>query len=527
MKQSAAKTSAAFRSDAPVLAFLSAVLATQAVTANRYSYWLDELISVYETGSATSSFRESMGKVAREKVHPPLYEAILYFWMEVFGHEETATRILSSLLMAGAALGVYYLVKTQWSVAPAFFSAAAVALTPSIAYYAHEARNYALLTALTVLSALITWTYLSTVQGNPEPSRARMRWLMFGLWATNTGLLFTHYYSVFWLASQFLLILLVLVMSRPRRWLQLLHVVVVAYVIPAVLFAAIWGWVFLLAIGRQGSRFATEAGPSKNAWDIFTTSVVAPNFAGGRVMALAVALLIIALTIGAAARMLVKKEKLSSKTGLILFLGLWATLPIVFVWLGYITLGAEIYHPRYFIYAVPPLAPMVILGVWSLFQLSSISVLKSFVPGALSVLILATLLIPQATRSLERDLGDSRGVAEEVVAQVRNDPDKSYLVFSTNRGAFSLVNYYFEKFDDSVRSEGSFRLHEDPTGQFDALRKNVDKISSSDFVVIVFTFDGSDKYPNLLEVMDEEFDRDRTMVNKDGRGYIVWSHVRR
>ena len=514
----------ALREDVGIFAFVAALLIARIVSADRHSYWLDELFSVYESGSATSSFRESISKVASDKVHPPLYEAILYFWMQIFGHSENSTRGLSSVLMALAAIALYYIVKTQWSKFPAFLSAAGMSLTAGISEYALESRNYAQLTFLTVFSALMAIHFLRSASTRTVlASKASIWWLVL-LGGANTALLLTHYYSVFWIAAQAIFVFAAALAFSLRPWRDLLKAFVVAYILPVLLFAGVWGWVLIEAIERQASRFQSEAGPSKAPWEVLTIGVLEPNVAGGvwawsGVGVILTATIVIGLVIG-----LRGGKVFPSKPWLVVFLGNWLITPLVFVWIGYSILGSEIYHPRYFIYVLPPLIPLLVIAVW---ETATKLIKKSEAVGLSSGIVVAlfasTLLLPPTSAALARDNGNYRGVAQEVVATINADPENSYLVISTNRGQFSLVNYYFERFSDSIRAETSVPWVQDlEGGDFELFRKQSDLFEDRDYVIVVFTFDGSSMYPNLLQQLDERFTRESSQLTSDTRGYIVW-----
>lgn len=73
------------------------------------SYWYDEILSVVIYGSNHPTLASAMQSLAGGSAHPPLYHAILYAWMQLFGTDEVETRTLSNLYIAGATLCVYLL----------------------------------------------------------------------------------------------------------------------------------------------------------------------------------------------------------------------------------------------------------------------------------------------------------------------------------------------------------------------------------------------------------------------------------
>ena len=57
-----------------------------------HSYWVDELWSIK---FASLNLLELVSEIAAIDVHPPLYYALLHFWMQTFGDSEFAVRSLS------------------------------------------------------------------------------------------------------------------------------------------------------------------------------------------------------------------------------------------------------------------------------------------------------------------------------------------------------------------------------------------------------------------------------------------------
>jgi len=73
------------------------------------SYWYDELLSVYYYGANYDTVWGAIQALAKGSIHPPLYQFILYYWIEMFGVSELATRTLSNLYVVGGTLRLYLL----------------------------------------------------------------------------------------------------------------------------------------------------------------------------------------------------------------------------------------------------------------------------------------------------------------------------------------------------------------------------------------------------------------------------------
>jgi uncharacterized membrane protein len=120
-----------------------------------YSFWLDELATI-------SLFNHGSGGLWNYVIHdnfPPLYFLLIQAWSAFFGHGEISIRIFSFLCVVGAFITMACFVRLNepkgwiWPV----FSVGLIGTLPTVAYYAQEARPYALLlllSSLTITSAL-------------------------------------------------------------------------------------------------------------------------------------------------------------------------------------------------------------------------------------------------------------------------------------------------------------------------------------------------------------------------------------
>lgn len=111
------------------------------------SFWRDEAFSVLVAEKPVSMF---FGKLSFE---PPVYYLLLHFWMKFFGESEIATRSLSFIAVALAAVVIIEwgdsLFKKSWL---AFFLPIFFMLNPMIIYYAFEVRTYGWYILFAVLS---------------------------------------------------------------------------------------------------------------------------------------------------------------------------------------------------------------------------------------------------------------------------------------------------------------------------------------------------------------------------------------
>jgi len=143
-------------------------------------------------------------------VHPPLYYALLKLWLGLWAGSglpiEMTARLLS-VLCSVAALGVFaaWLKRLRISPGRQEVTLLVAAWLPGVAFYAAEARMYALLTLEVLLACYTLWRARVTWRLS-----ARLLWLtLAGLalgaaaWTHNIGLLYTAAIAgAYWLAAQ-------------------------------------------------------------------------------------------------------------------------------------------------------------------------------------------------------------------------------------------------------------------------------------------------------------------------------------
>ncbi len=118
-------------------------------------------------------------------VHPPLYYLIIWGAVKLFGSSEIAVR-LPSVVFSLAAVYLFYrlVIRLGLGEGLALAGALAVAVVPTQIHFSQEARMYSLLQLLVIASLYFT---------------IGRRWVPLGL--VNLVMLYTHYYSLFYLAA--------------------------------------------------------------------------------------------------------------------------------------------------------------------------------------------------------------------------------------------------------------------------------------------------------------------------------------
>ncbi len=132
-----------------------------------------------------------MLRATAEDVHPPLYHAILYVTIRLFGDSETALRLPSAIMGIANIYLIYRLGAVLWDRLTSVFASALLAFAAFHIWYSQEARMYALLCLLATACALTTVLLFR----RPSWPRAAL------CGVTSTALLYSHVYGAFDWAS--------------------------------------------------------------------------------------------------------------------------------------------------------------------------------------------------------------------------------------------------------------------------------------------------------------------------------------
>jgi mannosyltransferase len=208
--------------DTWILGALIAALVLRLINLSSAALWLDETF----TATWVRMSWMDMFRAVLSDNHLPLYPALMKAWAAVVGTSPWVLRLPSVALscamvplVAAAALPLAGRSAARWA-------AYLTALFPYLIQHAQEARMYALFGALSAVAFLQLARFLT------HPSRR----LGIGFVVCNLALLSTHYYGVFLLAAEGL-ILLALRYSRWRDW--------------ALAFAATCGAVIVLVLSAK------------------------------------------------------------------------------------------------------------------------------------------------------------------------------------------------------------------------------------------------------------------------------------
>lgn len=147
-------------------------------------FWIDESVTA---GLLHLDFVQMLKTIPSTESTPPLYYVLAWGWSQLFGTSEFALRALSALVGTVAVPLLYVAAREFASRRAALLAAGLAAVSPVLVWYSQEARAYALLISLSVLSLLFFGRALR---------RADTRSLV--LWAVaSAAALATHYFAIF------------------------------------------------------------------------------------------------------------------------------------------------------------------------------------------------------------------------------------------------------------------------------------------------------------------------------------------
>lgn len=225
--------------------------------------WLDEALSV-------NISRLSLGQIAahlHHDGHPPLYYALLHFWMELFGSGDRAARSLSGAITVIGVPAIWYAVRRVHGTTTAWAAAVVFGLSPFVLRYGSEARMYALLLVEVSLG------YVAVLESLRRPSRRAAAGVAF----CTATLLWTHYWSIWLLGSVAALLIVRWIVAHRRGDGDAQHaatITISALVVGGVLFLP-WLPTMLYQFHHTGTPWAKPLRPTSMVY----ASLV--EFAGG------------------------------------------------------------------------------------------------------------------------------------------------------------------------------------------------------------------------------------------------------
>ena len=422
---------------ATLWAVLGLALALRLHQINETSIWFDEAFSIF---AVQSSFTGMLDTVIREAIVPPLYYSALYLWTALFGQSEFAVRSLSLVFGMASVFMMYVTASLIYSRPIGLIAAFLLATATFHIFYSQETRMYALLTLLALVS------FYGLLRLKADQSFAEV--LIYG--GGTVLMLYTHIFGVFFVLTQNLYYLILLLLKSPnrpplRQWIALQSAIVALY--------TPWLWVFFAGKDEiAGADFWLQAPDLQSIVNLFS------SFVGSEIGLALAAVVLVSFGLLKIAKMPGRGlvwARIFEREG---FLVLWLFVPIVVSGL-YSLFVQPILHPRYVIAAS---LPIYILSAAVIYEIAS----RSRSMTQIAVLIVACLTTYQLYafyddstrtnvlrkkddwRSLASYVIDRRSSGERVICQLPVClPLRYYMVES---------GFKFNNFPELARSDPQF-----------------------------------------------------------------------
>jgi mannosyltransferase len=148
------------------------------------SLWFDEVVSLT---LVKQPFGAMLHDITRTESTPPLYYALLWVWVRIFGTTVFALRSLSACLGVLTVAVLYLASRLRFSGGAALVAGALAATDPMLIWYSQETRAYAL---VTLLVACTVYFFL-------RAGREVSRWAVIGWGVSSAAAIATHYFAFF------------------------------------------------------------------------------------------------------------------------------------------------------------------------------------------------------------------------------------------------------------------------------------------------------------------------------------------
>jgi len=528
----ATRTWAALGDEPLLIAVLVSSFVARLLIADRNSYWYDEFLSVLVYAGWHDSPFGAVAALGSDSVHPPLYQFILYFWVEWFGEGERATRSLSNLYITLATLFLYLLVREAFSRRLGLLSAITFALMYSPMYYALEARSYAQTMFLATLSS---YTLLRLMRAGPArgwwPALRSPTALVF--MAAGTALLLTHYFNAFFWSAQGIMVGLYVLRERPpRSWLTGLGAVAALYAVQAGVFAVVWGGTLLAHFRKKSDGFAVEGNGVRSPFDLLA-QVISPNIDAPRVVWVAAAAVATVMVLRTVHTLMDGGPDARQPAWATSYLLAWLILPFFMTTLAFEITGVARYIPRYWLAAMPALAPLLVLAIREATRLGRLGLERlgaqrrggswpqSRWLGIATAAAVVGFVLPGTVAAATESKGEYREVVRQAVDVIQADPDHEYIVIEAVRHPEPFADYYLEQFGDGIAVDGVLWRDEVYSGEYRILTTYEPAIAEHDYLVLLFTHVRLHYFTEVIGVLEERYAVWLRQIN-GGRGLIIF-----
>jgi mannosyltransferase len=187
-----------------------------------YDIAMDEPFSIFYAQMDLSSI---MKMLANEN-NPALHFILLHFWIKLFGISAFSVRFLSVLFSSMTVVVIYLMGRKFFSFQTGLFAALIYTVSRFHIYFSHEARVYPLFIFLTAVSLF----YFLQICKEPKKRSAYI-----SLMLANILLIYSHYFGLFVIATEFVIVLFIANFRNIYKKLSLVFLLVAVSYIPNII----------------------------------------------------------------------------------------------------------------------------------------------------------------------------------------------------------------------------------------------------------------------------------------------------
>jgi uncharacterized membrane protein len=390
------------------------------------SYWLDEVMMLRAAGGGLDTLIAQINNG-----RPPVYTVMAYFWMQLFGSSEAATRSLSAIFGSLALIGIYLVGKELLGRRVGLIATFIMAVSEFQIDQSQNFRYYAMFLFFALISYLALWRALHT--GKPR------YWVIYVVSAVAT--FYTHTHGVFIIAAQGLFFVFLFRRFR-SAWLVWLasQVVIFLGILPGLLLA------FTGASSGTSNVFQWIRDPKLYTPLITLVKFILPGRHAPVLITIAGALAF--GLIGAVLYILYKGKdewaqsvhelptnvrELDNKSSQLVFIGCWLVVPLVLP-LALSNVFGPMYLDRYVIGAAPALYLLMALAMVTLHKV---------VPVVLPLGMLAILITPGLVEYYTTPTNEQWREAANYIHQNLQPQDRFIFAPGEDGAMETSLNWYY------------------------------------------------------------------------------------
>ena len=446
-----------------------AAFALRAFRLDAQSLWYDEAFSVY---LAHFDLAEITARTAAD-IQPPLYYYLLHFWIALAGDSEFALRFLSLGFGVLTIPLLFVTARRLFDARSARIAALIATLSPLYLWYSQEARMYALITFLLLLSSYA----LLRLQADWQSRRWRLIFI-----AANIAAIYAHYFAFAIITFQILYALYAIRNSQIANRKSQSRIPLSAFRIPlyafAFIFLAFLPWLphVLARLNEDASYWRGALKLDEAIRHIFINFTMGESVLESQAQWLAAGWLI-ALLGSLLVRWLGNRDKRSNypttepANHSTTFLILYFVIPLAL--LLFLFSRNPKFNARYLMIASPPLFILLGAGLASLHAVFARTRSRARVVwGALLITVYCLLITSSAYSdwNLYTDPAFTKADFRKIARYLEQNATRDDAIILTSGHLFPAFNYYYRGDLQQIRLPDDATLNTDHVLNYDAAR---------------------------------------------------------